>query len=149
MYPFSYLGNGWTDCAEIWYRGTLNTLLHYYYTIYYSKMQGVLQKSMMLHCCTCARLFLISGTPGRIALKFWCVIMGPTAMRFNDEWSTLHVRTCAPLFHISATAGRFALKIWFVIRHASSSFTQVREYLHELTSILHPFKNIYLFGPAR
>ena len=56
--PFPYLGNGWTDCAEIWcvVRDPLARL--------FAKVNGGAQ----LHVRTCAPLFRI--TAGRIALKF-------------------------------------------------------------------------------
>ena len=58
--PFLYLGNGWTDCAEIWcvVRDPLARL--------FTNVHGGAQ----LHMRTCATLFLISEMAGRIALKF-------------------------------------------------------------------------------
>ena len=57
--PFLYLGNGWTDCAEIWCvaRDPLAKL--------FAKVNG----GAHLHVRTCP-LFRISETAGRIALKF-------------------------------------------------------------------------------
>ena len=57
---FPYLGNGWTDCAEIWcvVRNPLARL--------FAKVNGGAQ----LHVRTCSPLFRISETAGRIALKF-------------------------------------------------------------------------------
>ena len=63
--PFTYLGNGWIDCVEIWcvVRDTLARLL---------------QKSRMGYICKCARahvqtcpFFRISEMAGRIALKLY------------------------------------------------------------------------------
>ena len=57
---FSYLGNGWTDCAEIWYvvRDQLTKRL--------TEVEGGVQ----VHVRTCSSLFSISVTAGRTALKF-------------------------------------------------------------------------------
>ena len=56
---FSYIGNGWTDCAEIWL--VVRDPLAWRFT----KVDGGVQ----VHVRTCASLFRISGTAGRIALK--------------------------------------------------------------------------------
>ena len=58
--PFPYLGNGWTDCVEIWH--VISDPLARLFT----KVKGGAQ----LHVRTCAPLSHISETPGRIALKF-------------------------------------------------------------------------------
>ena len=58
--PFPYLGNGWTDCAKIWHvaRDQL------------ARLFTEVDDGVQLHVRTCATLFRISGTAGRIALKF-------------------------------------------------------------------------------
>ena len=58
--PFSYLGNGWTDCVEIWY--VVGDPLAKRFT----EVNGGVQ----MHVRTCAPPFRILGTAGRIALKF-------------------------------------------------------------------------------
>ena len=57
---FRYLGNSWTDCAEIWYLAS-DPLARLF-----TKLEGRAQ----LHVRTCALRFCISGTAGHIALKF-------------------------------------------------------------------------------
>ena len=58
---FPYLGNGWTDCAEVW-------------CVARDPLAKLLQEFMVGHSCTrtCALLFRISETAGRgrTALKF-------------------------------------------------------------------------------
>ena len=58
--PLSYLGNGWTDSAEIWcvIRNQL------------SKRFAQVKSGVHLHVSTCIPLFHFSGTAGWIALKF-------------------------------------------------------------------------------
>ena len=72
--PFPYLGNGWSDCAEIrfvvrdpfaWRISKFNERIH-------------------VHVRTCTPLLRISGTAGRIALKLGGV-RGPLAMRFTQN----------------------------------------------------------------
>ena len=57
--PFPYLGNDWTDCAEIWFvvRDPLPSR--------FTKVNGWIQ----VHVRTWAPLFRISGRAGRIVLK--------------------------------------------------------------------------------
>ena len=57
--PFPYLGNGWTNCAEIWF--VARDPLAWRFT---KANDGV-----QVHVRTCTPLFRISGTAGRIALK--------------------------------------------------------------------------------
>ena len=57
--PFLYIGNGWTDCAEIWFVARDPLALRF------TKVNGGVQ----VHVRTYAPLFRISGTAGRIALK--------------------------------------------------------------------------------
>ena len=57
--PFPHLGNGWTDCAEIWF--VVRDSLAWRCTTANGGVQ--------VHVCTNAPLFRISGTAGRIALK--------------------------------------------------------------------------------
>ena len=57
---FRYLGNGLMDCAEIW-RAVRDQLAMRF---------KLLRGGMHLHVRTRASLFRISGTAGRIALKF-------------------------------------------------------------------------------
>ena len=54
--PFSHLGNGWTDCTEIWL--VVRDPLAWRFT-----------KVNAGYRCTCAPLFRIPGTAGRITLK--------------------------------------------------------------------------------
>ena len=61
-----------------------------------------------LHTCRCSPAFLISGTTGRIALKFG-VCLEINDMRFTLLRGGVLVCTCAPLFRISGTAGRITL----------------------------------------
>ena len=58
--PFPYLVNGWTDCAEIWYLVRDPLAMRFTEVDY----------GVQMHMRTCAPLFRISGTTGRIALKF-------------------------------------------------------------------------------
>ena len=85
--PFPYLRNGWTDCAEIWYvvRDQLTRQC----------------KPRMWYICTCLPLFRISGTAGRIALKFWHVVTRPVSYAVNaKQWwgasARVHVRAPFP-----------------------------------------------------
>ena len=57
--PFPYLGNGWTDCAEIWV--VVRDSLAWRFT--------KVNAGVEVHVRTCAPLFRISGAAGRIALK--------------------------------------------------------------------------------
>ena len=56
----SYVGDGWTDCAKIWcvVRSQL------------SKRFAQVKSWVLLHVRTCVPIFHVSGTAGRIALKF-------------------------------------------------------------------------------
>ena len=73
--PFPYLGNSWTDCAEIWYvvRDPL------------AKRFTEVDDGIQLHVRACAPLFLILGTAGRIALKF-CVWFGNNSNAFYRHY---------------------------------------------------------------
>ena len=55
-----YLLNGWTDCAEIW------CMVRDELAMRFTPLMG----RVHLHVRTCAPLFRISGTAGRIVLKF-------------------------------------------------------------------------------
>ena len=57
--PFPNLGNDWAVCAEIWF--VVRDLLAWRFT----KVNG----GVRVHVHTCAPLFRISGTAGRIALR--------------------------------------------------------------------------------
>ena len=57
---FPYFGNGWTDCAEIWY--VVGDQL--------ARQLTQTEDGVHLHVRTCVPLFHISGTALRIALKF-------------------------------------------------------------------------------
>ena len=57
--PFPYLGNGWTDCAEMWY------VVRYLLARRFTEVDDGIQ----LHVRTYASIFRISGTAARIALK--------------------------------------------------------------------------------
>ena len=57
--PFPHLGNGWTDCADIWF--VVRDPLAWCFT----KVNGEVQ----VHVRTCAPPFRISGTAGRVGLK--------------------------------------------------------------------------------
>ena len=54
---FPDFGNGWTDCAEIWY-------------VVRDPLARVVKDGVQLHMRTCAPFFGISETAGQIALKF-------------------------------------------------------------------------------
>ena len=56
----SYLGNGWRNCAKIW------CVIKDQLPKCFTQVKG----GVHLHVCTCVPLFRISGTTGRIALKF-------------------------------------------------------------------------------
>ena len=59
---FSYLGNDWTDCAEIWY-AVRDPLARRFAEV----NGGVHNAHARAHACTPLR---IPGTAGRLALKF-------------------------------------------------------------------------------
>ena len=56
----TYLGNGWTDCAEIW------CVVRDYLARRFTTVKGGVQQQ---HVRTCAPIPGISGRAGRIALK--------------------------------------------------------------------------------
>ena len=57
--PFSYLGNGWTDCVETWYLVRVPLARRFTKSsVGYSS------------ACAVAPLFRVTVTAGRIALKF-------------------------------------------------------------------------------
>ena len=90
--PFPYLGNGWTDCAEIWCvaRDPLARL--------FAKVHGGAQ----LHVSTCAPLFRISETAGTDCAEIWYVVRGPLAKRFtkNDvRYGTCSRAACMCVLH--------------------------------------------------
>ena len=86
MRAISYLENGWTDWAEICYvvRDPL--------VMYFTQTKG----GAHLHVHTCEPLFRISGTTGRIALKFG-VLLDPLTMHFTHAISGgyIQVRKCS------------------------------------------------------
>ena len=52
-------------------------------------MQGI-----QVHVRTCAPLFRVSGTAGRIAQNLVCVVREPLAMRFTPSGGYAHERKC-------------------------------------------------------
>ena len=104
--PFPYLGNGWTDCAEMWcvVRDPLARC--------FTKVWGGVHLHVLTCACAGVPLFPYLGN-GRInCTEIWCVVREPFAMRFTEVYGgvQLHVRTCTPPFRISETTGRIALK---------------------------------------
>ena len=99
--PFSYLGNGWTDCAEIWYM--ISDPLARLFT----RVRGGAQ----LHVRT---PFSSLGNGGTACAEIWYVVRDPLAKRLTEVNDGVHVRTCAPPFLISGMAERIALKfgVW-------------------------------------
>ena len=95
--PFPHLGNGWTDCAEIWC--VVSDPLAMRFT--------VLRGGVHLHVRTCVPFFRFSGPAGRIALKFGMLLGTNQLDRLHKPgWGTLaraHVQMY-PLFSISETA---------------------------------------------
>ena len=69
-----------------------------------------------MHERTCIPLLSISGTAGRIVLKFG-VARGLLAKRLQEAMGgvNLHVRTCAPEFNTSEINGCFLLKFGILL----------------------------------
>ena len=86
MHLFSYLGNGWADCAEILHvvRDPLARR--------FTKVDG----ELCTYTCTCARAHLLSVTREWLDYyaKIRCAFRGPLAIRFTqdgDICSSAHV----------------------------------------------------------
>ena len=96
MFRLLFLGNGWTDCVEIWY--ALGNPLGTAY--------AVVTDGVSLHVRTCTPRFCISQTARLIVLKFgvWGLESLPKCFPQVMGWVSLHVRTCRPRFCISGTA---------------------------------------------
>ena len=75
---------------------------------------NIRQQAFSAKTCASARVptFRISGTAGRIALKFseWLETHLLGVLQESRYGMHLHVRTCTPLFRISVTDGWIALK---------------------------------------
>ena len=114
--PVSYLGNGWTDYAEIWCCQRCISLA------FYTNQDGI-----HLHVQTCLPLFLISGTAGRIVTLCWKLVCGyePTSYPFHASMSGVtyarpHVLTSFPYVRI---LGAHYAEIWSVVDPLTPCFT--------------------------
>ena len=83
MPHFPYLGNGLTNCAEFWF-----VVIYQLAWCFTKVLYGV-----HVHVRTCAPLFRISETAGRIAPKLgsW---LDTTSSALCTEWGYQHERTC-------------------------------------------------------
>ena len=100
------LGNGWADCAEIWYAIGVPLVIVY----------AVITVGVSLHVRTCTPRFCISETAWLIVFKVGVWGGGHYRSAFQESWVGVHphVRTCARahrLFHISRTDWPIALEI--------------------------------------
>ena len=73
--PFPYVGNGWTDCAEIWY--VVKNTLPYRFT----EING----GVKVHVRTCAPPLPYLGNGWTDCAEIWCVTMGPLSLRFTQD----------------------------------------------------------------
>ena len=84
--------------------------------------------------CTCYSVLRMSGTAGRIALKFWCAVRDKLTMRFKllRGGIHLHVRTSASRFRISGTAERIAPKFGMLLLRSqlARQLTQINGGVH-------------------
>ena len=80
---FSYLGNGRTDCAEIWY------VVRDQLAWQFAQTKGI---RVHLHLHTCIVLFRISGTAGSIVLKFVMLVKAMLCVLYKSwiGWQYLH-----------------------------------------------------------
>ena len=105
--PFSYLGNGWMDCAEIWFvvRDPLISL-----AFYKSWWWGTRYRS------TCARVHPISVSRERLDGLRWNLVCGrTTSYALYAEWgisTRMHVQLYT---HLSASVR----SRWFIAQRAS------------------------------
>ena len=103
-----YLGNGWTDCAEIW------CVVRYQLGMRFSLLGGGVHRQVRTGCiCMCAPLFRIYlGNDKTDCAEIWCVLRDQLTVQLTGAWNGvyLHVRTRVPLFRISGTVGLTALK---------------------------------------
>ena len=103
------LRNGWADCHQIWCVVGAHVAMHIPQVL-----GGV---HLLVRTCGCYSVLRMSGTAGRIALKFWCAVRDKLAMRFKLLRGRihLHVRTSASRFRISGTAERIAPKFGMLL----------------------------------
>ena len=134
--PFRYLGSSWADYAEIWYvvRDQLG------------KQLTQAKDGVHLHVRTCVPLFHISGTVGRIALKFATWVESSPVMRVIQVMNGVPISACAQ----SWGSREHSAKIWCVVRPFNhESYTAMsKAYLHVCKCNCTSFY-AYLFTSAR
>ena len=83
------LGNGWADCAEIWYTIGVPLVIVY----------AVITVGVSLHVRTCTPRFCISETAWLIVFKVGVWGGGHYRSAFHKSWVGVHphVRMCAPI----------------------------------------------------
>ena len=83
--PLLYLGNGWTDCADIWHVASdqlVRWLQHAH-------------RGVTMHVSTCTPRFYILGTAELIVLKFVTWVETDMTCGFDKAiGASVHVRTC-------------------------------------------------------
>ena len=86
------LGNGWADCAEIWYAiGVPLVVVH-----------AVIAGGVSLHVRMCTPRFCISGTARPIVFKFGVWVGGHYRSAFHNSWvGCIHTCARAPHFSVS------------------------------------------------
>ena len=103
-----YLGNGRTDCDDIWcvVRDQLCS-----YAFHTTQGWGI---SARAHVRT---LFPYLGNRWTDCTKIWYVVRDQLARQFTQTkgWAHLHVSTCLPFFRVSGTAERIALKFGMLL----------------------------------
>ena len=107
MFRLLFLGNGWTDCAEIWY-----TLGYPLVTAY-----AVVTGGVSLHVLTCrgtpqtALLYLGNGLADCVQIWYvgwWSITKCLTQVIGGVH---LHVGTCAPLSHKCSACRHFVMVV--------------------------------------
>ena len=115
--PFPYLGNDWTDCAEIWCE--VRDLL--------AKHFAQVKSGVHLHVRTC---YLFSVPRERLdGLRRNLVCgYGSAIYVFHAcyEWGTMHVLMCTPLFRILGSTGRTMQKFDVLLNQQTTCFTQAK-----------------------
>ena len=109
MFPSAlYVGNGWTDCAEIW------CVVKDQIAMRFTPLRGGmhLHPKRGAHMCT---PFPYLGNGRTDCAETWYAVRGQLARQFRQtkDWSAsalAHVQMC-PLFRISEAAGGIALKL--------------------------------------
>ena len=84
---------------------------------------------LYMHVHTCRPRFRISGTAGRIVLKFgawlWTSYQSMHFMHTTSGlYSYLHVLTFSPFFHIPVSTGRIMLKFGVLLDSLTMRFSQ-------------------------